>query len=156
MVEFTPKGHFSTHYTFRTAGHELVEVRSSAWRERAEFTLQSVRYRMYREKGWRGSFMIERQDGQLFASATKPSAFKDRFELDLGGRTFVMQRKSIWKSEFAIEEGGTQVGSVRQASVFSRRALVDVPADWPVQYQVFVFWLALLMWRRSQAAAAGA
>jgi hypothetical protein len=37
--------------------------------------------------------------------------------------------------------------------MFSRRANIDLPAEWPLPTRAFLFWLALLMWKQEQAAA---
>lgn len=154
MLEFKPRGLFSADYVFRTPSHELVVIEQSSWRDRAQFALQTLRYAMWREKAWSGDYVIDRADGTRFGRARRPRYFREKYELDLGGRTFQMRRKSAWSREFVIQDGEKLVGMIRPASTFSRRVLVTLPDEWPLQFQVFVFWLALVSWRRTQGTAA--
>jgi hypothetical protein len=64
-----------------------------------------------------------------------------------------MRRKSVWSREFLVQNGEEIVGTIRPASAFSRRVQVTLPAEWPLQFQIFVFWLAIVSWRRTQRAA---
>ena len=51
---------------------------------------------------------------------------------------------------------GRAVGAITPASAWSRRASAELPAALPLPVQVFVVWLAMLLWKREQDAAAAA
>jgi hypothetical protein len=145
---------FSNTFEFRTPSQELVMLRASPWRERADFALQGSRYHLHREGRLKGPFLLER-DGRVIARAVKPSAFRDRFEVELNGTTYTLRKPSAFSRRFHLFSGEQQIGEIAPVSAFSRRSRVDLPADIPLAMQLFIFWLALLMWKR-QAAAAGA
>lgn len=153
MLEAIPRGIFSNDFQLRHRGRVVAELDVSTWREKAEVEIEGVRYRLYREGLLSGAFVLER-DGQVLAQAVKPSAFRSQFEVETVGRRFSVRKISMW-SLFGVFEGDSQIGSISQARWFTRRMHVDLPADWPIALQVFVFWLALLIVRR-EAAAAGA
>jgi hypothetical protein len=154
LLEIAPKHIFSNTFQFRTQSHELVVLRGSSWRERAEFDLQGSRYRLYREGRLKGPFLLER-DGRLIARAVKPSAFRERFEVEVNGAVYTLRKPSAFSRRFHLFSGEQQIGEIAPVSVFSRRSRINLPADIPLAIQLFIFWLALLMWKR-QAAAAGA
>ena len=129
MLEFKPKGLFSADYVFRAPSHELIVVEQSKWRDRAQFTLQTQRYAMWREKAWSGDYVIERADSTRFGRARRPRYFREKYELDLGGRTLHMRRKSAWSREFMILDGEQLIGTIRPVSTFSRRVVVELPAE---------------------------
>lgn len=153
MIEAVPKGWFSNDYLLRQPHGTVADLDVSGWREKAEFDVAGGRFRLYREGMASGAYVLEQQ-GSVLARAVKPSAFQARFELQVGRRSFTLRRPRWWRSDFALFEGETQVGSVRRAGAFTRRTLVDLPAELPLAVQVFVFWLALVIWTREAAAAA--
>jgi hypothetical protein len=153
MLEIAPRNIFSNTYELRTPAHELVALRASSWRERAEFDLQGSRYRLYRQSRLKGPFLCER-DGRVIANAVKPSAFRERFEIELDGVSYMLRKLSAFSRRFYLFSGEQQIGEIAPMSAFSRRARIDMPADIPLAVQLFMFWLALLMWKRQAAAAA--
>jgi hypothetical protein len=150
VIEAVPKGWFSNSFRLQQPHGTVAELDVSQWREKAEFDVQGGHYRLYREGLASGAFVLESQ-GKVLARAFKPSAFRARFELEVGGRAFTLRRTRM-RSGFGLFQGERQVGSVQRAGMFTRRALIDIPDDWPPAAQVFVFWLVLVMWIRDQAA----
>jgi hypothetical protein len=150
VIEAVPKGWFSNGFRLQQAHGTVAELNVSGWKEKAEFDIAGGQYRLYRE-GWAsGAFVLE-SNGKVVARAMKPSAFKARFQVEVGGRTFDL-RRTTWSSSFGLFEGDRQVGSVRRAGMLTRRAVIELPDAWPLAAQVFVFWLALVMWNREQSA----
>jgi hypothetical protein len=152
VIEAVPKRWFSNDYRLLQPHGPVAELDVSGWKEAAEFDVAGGRYRLYRERMASGAFVLEGSGG-IVARAVKPSALKARFEIQIGGRLFALRRPRWWRSDFALFEGQTQVGSVRRAGAFTRRTIIDLPHDLPLAAQVFVFWLALVIWTREAAAA---
>jgi hypothetical protein len=152
LLEIAPRNIFSNTYEFRTASHELVALRASLWRERAEFDLQGSQYRLQREGRLTGPFLLER-DGRVIARAVKPSAFRERFEIEANGTAYTLRKPSAFRRRFYMFSGEQQIGEIAPVNAFSRRARINLPDDIPLAEQLFIFWLALLMWKRRAAAA---
>ena len=74
--------------------------------------------------------------------------------MELGRSEFVVRRVSIWRRRFGVFAGERQVGVIRPAGLLTRRALIELPSDWPLAHEAFAFWLVLIIWRREAAAAA--
>ena len=153
MLEASPKNFFSTNYIIRVPGRTPAVLDVSLWRESAEIELDGAVHRFYREKIFGGAFVLERA-GVVIARAVKPSAFRSRFDVELGGKRFVVRKVSMWRRRFGVFSGEQQIGVVRPAGVFTRRALIEMPSDWSLAHEVFIFWLVLIIWRREAAAAA--
>jgi hypothetical protein len=149
VIEAVPSGWFSNSFRLQQAHGTVAEINLSGWREKAEFAIQGGSYRLYREGFASGAFVLEGQ-GQTLARAWKPSALRARFELEFPGHTFTMRRTGMGRG-FGVFAGERQVGSIRRAGLFTRRTIIDLPADWPPAAQVFAFWLALIIWRREES-----
>jgi hypothetical protein len=149
MIEARPRNFFSRHFSLETAGQPIAELDASRFKEAAAFTFEGEPYRFFREGLFSGDFILEKA-GRPLVHATKPSAFRSQFEFELDGRLYALKRASLFGKSFEVRQSDRVVGSVSRASLFSRRAVIDLPAPWPVPTQAFIFWLVLLMWKRQQ------
>lgn len=150
MIEAVPRGIFSSGFQLQQDGRVIADLDASSWREKADVLIDGETFRLYREGIMSGAFLLK-WNGRTLARAIKPSVFSDRFELEIGTRSFTLRKESMWSRRFGLFEGEQQVGRVAPAGMFTRRVLIELPADWPSSVQTFVFWLALLMWKREQA-----
>jgi len=147
MLEADPKHFFSNDFVVRSSDRTITSLDVSMWRERGEFELDGVSHRLYREGFMSGAFVLERA-GFVIARAMKPSAFSSRFEVDIGGRPFSLRRSRCSLAASASFSGEQQVGVIRPVGAFTRRTAAALPSDWLPAVQLFVFWLALVIWNR--------
>jgi hypothetical protein len=94
------------------------------------------------------------REGRRLARAEKPSMFRSRFTVWLGRRSCQLQKVAPGKRSFVLLEDGTEVGRLFRRGFFKRRMRLDLPMDWPLAAQAFIFWLALVVWAREDAAMA--
>lgn len=158
MLEARPIGIFSQDFDIEVEGQKIAMLDVSCWMEAGAISLEGQLYRLYREGVMRGSFVLKNQQGEAVARAIKPSAFRSQFDLEFGDRHCSLKRASAFGRSFSVFQDGVIVGSIRPAGVFTRRTMINLPADWSTPIQVFVFWLVLVIWNRDDAggvAAAG-
>jgi hypothetical protein len=153
MLEAIPTDIFATNFRLQQQNKLLGEVDTSVWRSKARLELEEGTYELYREGTFGGDFLLER-NGNVVARATKPSALQNRFEVELPNRYLVLRKLSVFSRRFGLFDGEKQIGSIYPLGIFARRANIDLPADWPLATRIFLFWLALLMWKRQNRAAA--
>jgi hypothetical protein len=152
MLEAVPTNVFSTNFRLQQQNQLLGEVDTSIWREKGQLELEDGTYQLYREGPFSGDFILE-HNGKLVARASKPSALRNRFEVELPNQRLVMRKLSVWNRSFGLFDGEKQVGSIYPIGIFTRRSNIDLPADWPLPFRIFLFWLAFLMWKRQNQAA---
>ncbi len=155
MLEAKPLNLFSQDFNIETEGQKIAFLDIALWRESGEMSIEGKPYKLYREGLMSGAFVLE-GEGRAVARAIKPSAFRSDFDLELNARHYSLKRDSLFGRSFSVFQNGVTVGSIRPVGLFTKRTIIDLPADWPVPAQVFVFWLVLVIWkRRDSAAAAG-
>jgi len=132
----------------------LAQVDVSSWREKGVVTIDGVEHRVYREGVLSGDFILERHNTVL-ARATKPSAFQKTMIVTYKEREYVLRKPSAWRRAFVVVEGDRQVGSLSPHSAWTRKATVDLPAEWPLAVRTFVIWLAIILWKRDADAGGG-
>ncbi len=88
------------------------------------------------------------------ATATKPSAFRREFDVTFSGRTMRLRPRSAWGRALVLREGEREVGDVTPRGMWSRRATATLPDTLPLPVRLFVLWLAVLIWKRDDDAAA--
>ncbi|MDP9201581.1 MAG: hypothetical protein M3P26_06570 [Gemmatimonadota bacterium] len=153
MLEAIPTNIFSTTFRLQQQNQLLGEVATSIWREKGRLELEDGTYKTYREGLFSGDFLLE-HNGKVVARASKPSALQNRFEVELPNRRLVLRKLSVWNRRFGLFDGEQQIGSIYPLGVFTRRSNIDLPADWPLAIRVFLFWLAFVIWKRQNQAAA--
>lgn len=153
MMEAAPKHLFSPDFILRSDASSSLLLDVSCWRERAEFELDGSSYRLYREGFASGAFILE-GNGEILARAHKPSALWNRFEVELDGAVYVLRKLSVFRRRFGLFLDDRRVGVIEPTGVLTRRAEIKLPAERPAAIQVFLFWLALLIWNREAAAGA--
>lgn len=153
MLEAIPTDIFSTNFRLQQQNELLGEVDTSILREKARVELEEGTYQLYRERPFSGDFVLE-HNGKIVASATKPSVLQNRFEVELPDRRLVLRKLSMWSRRFGLFDGEKQIGSIYPVGIFTRRSNIDLPGDWPLAIRVFLFWLAFVIWRRRNQAAA--
>jgi hypothetical protein len=151
MLEAISKNVFCTNFRLQQQNELVGEVDTSIWREKATLDLPDGTYELYREGTFAGDFLLER-DGKVVARAAKPSAFQSRLEVEVPGKRVELRKVSIWNRRFGVFEGERQIGGIYPVGLFTRRANIDLPGDWPLATRAFVFWLAFIMWRRQSHA----
>jgi hypothetical protein len=119
-----------------------------AWHgTRGEVIVDREVFEVGREGFMSGQFTLSRR-GKVHASATKPSALQRRFEVSHEGREYELEARSWFDRKFVLRENGCEIGAIRTVQLLSRKAVIDLPPDMPVEVQVFVTWLVLFLWKR--------
>ena len=151
MLQARPVSAFSRHFQLESDGRTVATLDVSCWKEAGTVSIDGTDYSLVREHLLDGAFVLQ-GGGEELARAVKPSAFRSRFDLEIGGRQLTLAKPSAFCRAYQVVDGEEVVGTVRPAGWFTRRVLVDLPQDWPLAVQVFVFWLALVIWNRENAA----
>jgi len=152
ILEARPVGIFTQEFSIEAEGQEIALLDSSSWRVAGAISIGDHIYRLYREGLRSGAFFLE-YEGQVVARAVKPSAFSSQFDIELYHHRYSLTRASVFGRGFAVLQGEVVVGSIRPARMFTRRTIIDLPPDWAIPFQVFVFWLVLVAWKRAAATA---
>ena len=146
---------FSWNYKLVQQGAVVAFIDSSWWREGGELTIEGSNYQVYREGLMSGAFVLA-SEGAIVARAWKPSAFYRSFLIAYAGRQFELKAASAMFRKFILSTSGRQIGSVYPENAFTRTAVVDFPEEIPLVVKVFMFWLVMILWKRtSDSAAAG-
>ena len=82
------------------------------------------------------------------ARAEKPSAFQRSFQVSHAGRSYALGAESAFRRKFVLRENDQPVGSVYPLNAFTRRCVVDLPAEISLPVRVFMVWLVIILWKR--------
>ncbi len=151
----------------------LIPVSVCSWDFRADGATSGPAYLRYRWVSEQGSlscagaefdvrkaglftarWAVER-NGERYAEAVKPSAFYRKFEIQASGIALDLDAESAFTRSYRLHSNGRQLGVIRPAHAFTRRAMVDCAPEVPELIQLFAFWLVALTWRRQQGASSG-
>jgi hypothetical protein len=153
MLQIEPLRWFSWDFSVDRDGRQIAELDISWWRERGELVIDGATYAVVREGLLSSDFRMMAPDGSVVATASKPGLFRRRFDVVFGGHTVTLQARSPWGRTMDVLLDGRGVGAITPAGIWTRRASADLPDTLPRPVQVFVLWLAVLLWKRDDDAA---
>lgn len=153
MLRAVPKGWFSSIHIVSENDSEIGMIHSSGWREAGELTIKGSTYRVYRES-MMGAFVLD-GSGVILARAEKPSAFYRTLVVQHADKKYTLEAKSTWSSKFILLDEGQEMGSIYSEGTLKRKALGDLPEEIPLPVRLFMLWLVLILWRRSDSASSG-
>ena len=155
MMRAVPKGWFSYDFeVFGRTGASIGRADLSNWRENATLTVGGRRYEAT-HKGGKKEFVLSGEDGSTILVAEKPSAWKDRLSFEHDGNRYELKKESAWRRAFVLRRDGVgSVGSLRPEGAFTRAWLAELPEELPQEVRVFLIWLAVVLWKREDGAAA--
>lgn len=154
MLRAKPKGIFSKKFRLSAGEADVGELRISQLREKAQAVIHDRQLSLYRDGVFKGPFVLE-SEGTRIAEALKPSVFRNAFEVRFGSVMCEFKKKGFFRASFELELDGRVIGRVERESIWRRTVRADIPDDWPDALQVFIVWLALVIWRREAAASSG-
>ena len=108
-------------------------------------------------KGWLSEVYSLHQDGSVVSRADRVGFWGRAYEIHSGGSLVTLRRKSGWfESGWDLFDGDLPVGSVTRKGFFQTETIADFPDSIDLATQVFIVWLANVLWQQDQAAAAAA
>ena len=147
-IEAEPKHMFSWGFVLSANQQYLTTIDMEWLVEGGHFEWEHNTYQLGKEGIWSGNFFL-RANTEIIARALKPNPFTRRFTLNFENRELILAAESPLTRCFCLFENDKEIGSIRPNHPFTRRTSIDFPDDLSVPVQVFIFWLAVLMWRRA-------
>lgn len=132
-------------------GSPIASVRQSRWRERAELTVEGQAWVFAAEGGQRVGTCPD-QPGRRF-TARRPPVGRSGWELECDAAGYELLTPPLFSSTIDVCRNGEPLGSGRRVRFWSRRPVLEVDPSVPTEHQVFLLWVAFLMYWRQQRAA---
>ncbi len=149
-----PKSMLSNDFVLFEGNTEIGLLDMKTMTEAATLNLGEETFELGREGMMSGHFFLSR-NGTAIVKADKPSAFRSEFEIFLGDETVILRKAGVLSSTYEVYHGDVRLGGVAREGIMTRKATMELPADWPRPLQCFVYWLVQIMWNRDAAASAG-
>ena len=153
MFEIDPKGWFSRTLIIRNAGQVICAITLARFGEKATFTLEGVKYQVYRQPSTSGMFALAMGDQQL-AVAEKPASAHE-MKITYGTTSYLLKRTGSLGHTCELTINGEAVGYIKPKHG-TRAARAEIPEAVPLPIKIFIIWLYLLLWRRAASASASA
>jgi hypothetical protein len=153
MMEAVPQRLFSSTIRFYEGGREVAILERPLVGRRPRIRVGDREYRI-RRAGWLGLGYVLEDDKRTVAAAEHAGFLPSRYEVMAGDRHLVMKPLGLFQAGFQLRHGDVTIGTIRRGGLFSRHAMIDLPASLPLVVRVFLAFLAYAYWRRRAAAAA--
>lgn len=156
MLTAKPTGLLSSDFAFARDGQPLGTIQQSSLREKGTLVLNGIPYTFQNQLLGR-DFLLE-SGGELLARAKKRT-LRRAFDVTLAPdgpspRHLALEVSGAFSfakgGRYALTENGRKLGeAIKTTFARSARATFDDSLAEPVQ--VFLLWIALMMWRREQS-----
>lgn len=124
------------------------------WTEQGIIRVDSHLYKV--QHAWLGGEWLLVSENVLVALAVKPNPFTRVFQVSYGSDdSLILRARSPLTRSFLIEQGSALLGTIEPMHPFTRRAFIDCSPSLAIPIQLFLFWLAVLMWRRAASNSGG-
>ncbi len=136
-------------------GRPVATLRAANWKEQATAVVGDREWSFSKRKGeLRGRWTVDPEDSARLR-ARQASSWKGTWVADLEGALVEAQTLSHWRGTHRFVSGGQQVGHSGSTGGWSPRPTLTATPQMPLDHQVFLLWLELVVSRRNTAAMAG-
>ena len=118
------------------------------WRDKSELQIEDDIYTARRDKS---EYVLESEAG-VIARAAQPRKWRRDLFIEHSGSVYMLRAKSAFRRDLMLLKDTRQIGSISPDGHFTRKAVVELPQELPLQLQVFVIWLAMTLWKHAEAA----
>ncbi len=143
MLQAIPKALFSRGFTVVDGAQTVADLERSWWTERGVLTVQGAPFKVYREGMIFGPFLLETEEAVVARAALKTRLFGNAFAIEHAGMQYSLRTKG--KGCTLLNGLGEKIGALYSDS--GRGTKIDLPDELPLVVRVFVFWLALNLWK---------
>lgn len=145
---------FSRNLVVYDGSTPVAEIRYGTLGSAATIAIGGMQYQAARTGWFASAYQLFRGDF-VVASATAAGFWSRRYELQIGTSTCVLRRISGWTATgWRLTDGDLEVGSVQRHGFFRSETVADFSPSVDLTVQVFVIWLANVLWQQDQSAAA--
>jgi hypothetical protein len=153
MLTATPTNWSIWNFAISDEGdNEIAQVTTGWFTGSANIEVDGVSYTASRQ-GIFGDFVLD-LNGEILISAKKPSAFSRSFTVSFGGREYILEAESAVSRRFILFDGDNEIGSIDPENMMTTDASIHLPEDLPHFAQTFIFFLAMILWKRGNNSAA--
>lgn len=151
----TPKGFLSKVVALKQGEEEKGRIEAKWMREQGMLILEDRTWNMKCRKSSGNDFLLEDSEGRVVAEARKQGPYTDTTTITYGTMEFLLARPSVWKSGFTLSWSDEPIGTINRPRWSSRDIEITLPESLPLEVRAFIFWVVMVLWNRSAAAAAG-
>jgi hypothetical protein len=137
-------------------GSVVATLRASDWRESATAVVGDREWAFSKRKGELTGRWAAEPEGAARVRATQTSLWKGTWTADLEGTTVDVESASYWKGTHRFLTGGRQVAVSGTTGGWSPRPTLSADGALPLDHQIFLLWLLLVISRRNTAAISAA
>jgi hypothetical protein len=137
-------------------GAVVATLRAANWREAATAIVGDREWVFAKRKGELSARWAAEAEGAVRLRARPASFWKGTWSLQLDGTAVELQNASLWRGTHRYLVGGRQVAESGSTGGWSPRPTLTADATMPLEHQVFLLWLELVISRRNTAAVSGA
>ncbi len=149
--ELTPHNVFSQDYKVEVDGQQLADITQAWLIQGGQLTYAGKQYKLYREES-SGAFLLEEQD-RIIARAKKN--FTPSFDINYNSAQYTLTAK-VRERTSTLEQGTQIIGSVDpKKKSLSRKSIASFPDSFPRAVQIFIVWLAILLYHSENVPTTG-
>ncbi len=146
---------FSRNLVVYRGDSPVGEIRHRAFRGGATVDVGGREYTVSRTGWFSGAYQLT-HDERVLATASPAGFWSRRFDIEADSLHVSLRRQFGWfVTRWELVDGDQAIGSVERRGFFQSATVADFPDAIAIEIQVFIIWLANVLWQHDQSASAG-
>jgi hypothetical protein len=137
-------------------GAVVAGLHASNWKEAATAVIGDRAWAFAKQKGTLTGRWGSEPEGAVRVSARQTSWWKGTWALDLEGTAVDVEKSSVWKGTHRYLVAGRPVAESGTTGGWSPRSTLSADGSLPLDHQVFLLWVELVITRRNTGATTAA
>lgn len=149
MIKATPKNWLTWNSDVQDNNFFMGNLEFS-WRERTgKIITQKSEYRVRYKGLLEVKFFLDNYDIRLgYAQQNNP--LYQILDIAYEGQKYQLKSASLFTKKFILLERKKTVGMIYSKNILDRQAIIDLPPTLPLELRLFVTWIVLWFWRRTE------
>jgi hypothetical protein len=146
VLQAIPKAWYSLGFTVLDGAQTIADIDRSWWFGRGVLTVQGATYKIYREGLIYAALILESEETVLARAVMKPGLLSgSSFSIEHAGKQYSLH--SSGNKSTLLDGLGEKIGALAKDRDPELGAKVDLPDELPLVVKVFIFSLALILWK---------
>lgn len=149
MLRAIPKSWLSWNCDIIENNFPIGSLEFPSWKQNGKILIKDFEYRVRAKGLFTASFFLDNYDRRL-GYAQQTNHFVRVLNLNYAESEYKLKLVAFLSQKLILQKNKQTLGIIYSKNILSRQAIIDLPTTLPLEFRLFVTWIAIWFWRQSQ------